>query len=101
MAYTAPSAVCEYSSSLRLRWSTVIDLPEPCGPTSSRRRRSIDMECPRQKEMIAAISDEVSEGIHGRDKRMDAIVSFIRAQSMAMQRRRLLLGGPQCSGKPI
>ncbi len=45
--------------------------------------------------------DRVFEGVHGMDKELDHIVSYFRAYSMSMERRLLLLVGPQGSGKSM
>ncbi|HLQ63351.1 MAG TPA: hypothetical protein VK201_01425 [bacterium] len=44
---------------------------------------------------------KVFEGIYGMEKQMDAIDAFFRAHSMSMERRLLLLVGPQGSGKSM
>src|SRR3989442_642097 len=45
--------------------------------------------------------DKVFEGIYGMEKQLEAIMSFFRAHSMSMERRLLLLVGPQGSGKSM
>src|SRR5574341_2162344 len=45
--------------------------------------------------------DRVFEGVFGMEKQLDAIISFFRAHSMSMERRLLLLVGPQGSGKSM
>jgi serine protein kinase len=45
--------------------------------------------------------DRVFDGIYGMARQMEDIVSYFRAYSMAMERRLLLLVGPQGSGKTM
>jgi len=45
--------------------------------------------------------DRVFEGVQGMDKELDDIVAYFRAYSMSMERRLLLLVGPQGSGKSM
>jgi len=45
--------------------------------------------------------DRVFEGVYGMEKQLDDIVSYFRAHSMSMERRLLLLVGPQGSGKSM
>src|SRR5437667_10867430 len=45
--------------------------------------------------------DKVFEGIYGMEQQMEAIISFFRGHSMSMERRLLLLVGPQGSGKSM
>jgi serine protein kinase len=45
--------------------------------------------------------DRVFEGIYGMRRQLEDIVNFFRAHSMAMERRLLLLVGPQGSGKSM
>jgi serine protein kinase len=45
--------------------------------------------------------DQVFEGIYGLERQLEDIVSYFRAYSMAMERRLLLLVGPQGSGKTM
>ena len=45
--------------------------------------------------------DRVFEGVFGMEKQLDDIVSYFRAHSMSMERRLLLLVGPQGSGKSM
>ncbi len=45
--------------------------------------------------------DRVFEGVYGMDKQLDHIVAYFRAYSMSMERRLLLLVGPQGSGKSM
>ncbi|TMI99836.1 MAG: hypothetical protein E6G99_13225, partial [Bacillati bacterium ANGP1] len=45
--------------------------------------------------------EKVFEGIYGMEKQMEAIISFFRGHSMSMERRLLLLVGPQGSGKSM
>lgn len=45
--------------------------------------------------------DRVFEGVFGMEKQLDAIVSYFRAHSLSMERRLLLLVGPQGSGKSM
>jgi serine protein kinase len=44
---------------------------------------------------------KVFEGIYGMDKQLDDIVAFFRGYAMSMERRLLLLVGPQGSGKSM
>lgn len=45
--------------------------------------------------------DRVFEGVFGMEKQLDAIVAYFRAHSLSMERRLLLLVGPQGSGKSM
>jgi len=45
--------------------------------------------------------ERVFEGVFGMEKQLDDIVSYFRAHSMSMERRLLLLVGPQGSGKTM
>src|SRR3989337_1210418 len=45
--------------------------------------------------------DRVFEGVFGMEKQLDDIVAYFRAHSMSMERRLLLLVGPQGSGKSM
>src|SRR5712692_11039884 len=45
--------------------------------------------------------DRVFEGIYGMETQLEAIMSFFRAHSLSMERRLLLLVGPQGSGKSM
>lgn len=45
--------------------------------------------------------DRVFEGVFGMEKQLDDIVSYFRAHSLSMERRLLLLVGPQGSGKSM
>ncbi len=45
--------------------------------------------------------ERVFEGVYGMDKQLDHIVAYFRAYSMSMERRLLLLVGPQGSGKSM
>jgi serine protein kinase len=45
--------------------------------------------------------DRVFEGVFGMEKQLDDIVSYFRGHSMSMERRLLLLVGPQGSGKSM
>lgn len=45
--------------------------------------------------------DRVFDGIYGMEKQLEAILAFFRAHSMSMERRLLLLVGPQGSGKTM
>jgi len=45
--------------------------------------------------------DRVFEGVYGMEKQLDDIVAYFRAHSMSMERRLLLLVGPQGSGKSM
>ncbi len=45
--------------------------------------------------------DRVFEGVYGMEKQLDAIVAYFRAHSLSMERRLLLLVGPQGSGKSM
>lgn len=45
--------------------------------------------------------DRVFSGVYGMEKQLDAIVSYFRAHSLSMERRLLLLVGPQGSGKSM
>ncbi|MDQ7842545.1 MAG: hypothetical protein QN141_00440 [Armatimonadota bacterium] len=45
--------------------------------------------------------DRVFEGVYGMEKQLDDIVAYFRAYSMSMERRLLLLVGPQGSGKSM
>ncbi len=45
--------------------------------------------------------DRVFEGVYGMEKQLDHIVAYFRAYSMSMERRLLLLVGPQGSGKSM
>jgi serine protein kinase len=44
---------------------------------------------------------KVFEGIYGMDRQLDDIISFFKGYSMSMERRLLLLVGPQGSGKSM
>src|SRR5207247_2842440 len=44
---------------------------------------------------------KVFEGIYGMDRQLDDIVAFFRGYAMSMERRLLLLVGPQGSGKSM
>jgi serine protein kinase len=45
--------------------------------------------------------DRVFEGVFGMEKQLEAIVAYFRAHSLSMERRLLLLVGPQGSGKSM
>jgi len=45
--------------------------------------------------------DRVFEGVYGMEKQLDDIVAYFRGHSMSMERRLLLLVGPQGSGKSM
>ena len=45
--------------------------------------------------------DRVFEGVFGMERQLDDIVAYFRAHSMSMERRLLLLVGPQGSGKSM
>jgi len=45
--------------------------------------------------------EKVFEGIYGMDKQLDDIVAYFKGYSMSMERRLLLLVGPQGSGKSM
>lgn len=45
--------------------------------------------------------NRVFEGIYGMDRQLDAIVAFFKGYAMSMERRLLLLVGPQGSGKSM
>ncbi len=45
--------------------------------------------------------DRVFEGVFGMEKQLDDIVAYFRAHSLSMERRLLLLVGPQGSGKSM
>ncbi len=45
--------------------------------------------------------ERVFEGVYGMDKQLDQIIAYFRAYSMSMERRLLLLVGPQGSGKSM